>query len=370
MLNKIDMQTIYPYLLKEKVLNLEIKDFGCKGREILIEYKSGKKMIGNLDQHPFEMREISSLSSIASYFARGKYGNSSWRGNCSGLLIKDLLCYYKPEIFGDLAVGSGTSIEVAKDLGYTEANTVFSDLNPKYGGIDISSNDLDFPLMDFIFFHPPYYVFPGSAMPVYSGKSQGGIWGEEIHPSDGSRINDPLLFKKWFDACNANLYKLLHKGGRLAILMGDSRYRGKYYSMFKNMNIFGELEQVIIKQQHNCMSDSTKYSNRFIPIQHEYLIIIKKNSPYVIPVTAVSFVEKDLRKSTSITWATLISMILENHNGEIEIKELIHIMENHPKGKNNHHCSAKLRQELQKHPKMFFKNGNKICLSLPCSKDF
>ena len=73
------------------------------------------------------------MTSIASYFARGKYGSNTWRGNCSGLLIKDLLQHYQPGVFGDLAVGSGTSIEVANDLGYSRSNTVFSDLNPVKG---------------------------------------------------------------------------------------------------------------------------------------------------------------------------------------------------------------------------------------------
>ena len=91
-------------------------------------------MVGNLDAPGFKLHQLTGLTSIASYFARGKYGSNSWRGNCSGLLIKDLLEYYKPDTFGDLAVGSGTSIEVAEDLGYNSSNSVFSDLNPQYGG--------------------------------------------------------------------------------------------------------------------------------------------------------------------------------------------------------------------------------------------
>lgn len=275
MLNPNDLAKLAPWLTQKKVVNLEMKDRGRKGREVLIEYDDGTKMVGNLDAPNFTMQKLSGLSSIVSYFARGKYGSNAWRGNCSGLLIRDLLEYYRPDTFGDLAVGSGTSIEVAKDLGYTKSNTVFSDLNPKYGGVDISNPDLDFPLMDFIFFHPPYYVFPGSSMPTYSGN----MWGNEANPHDGSRITDPIEFKRWFDLCNANLYRLLHKGGRMAILMGDSRYRGQYFSMFKNMDIFGEIEQVIIKEQHNCYADSIKYSGKFIPIEHEYLVIIKKPAP-------------------------------------------------------------------------------------------
>lgn len=368
MLSTADIQKIAPYLNEGKVVNMEVKDRGArKGRELLLEYDSGRKLVGNLDSDPFLMVELKGLTSIASYFARGKYGSNAWRGNCSGLLIRDLLEHYKPDTFGDLAVGSGTSIEVAKDLGYNSSNSVFSDLNPKYGGVDISGPDLDFPLMDFIFFHPPYFVYPGSAMPVYSGKGADGkgMWGDEINPHDGSRIQNEEEFKKWFDTCNANLYKLLRKGGRLAILMGDSRYRGQYYSMFKEMDIFGEIEQVIVKQQHNCLTDTVKYSGKFIPIQHEYLVIIRKGSPYVIPVTHVSHHKRDVRTSEKVTWATVIAMILENHGGQMKKEELVSVMEQHPKAKNNSHIYAKLRQELQRHPKMFKHDESCVMLASP-----
>lgn len=368
MLSEKDIQKIAPYLADGKVVNLEVKKYIRQGQEIrniLIEFEDGRKMVGDLNASPFTLDELKGMTSIASYFARGKYGSNTWRGNCSGLLIKDLLQHYQPDVFGDLAVGSGTSIEVAQDLGYTHSNTVFSDLNPKYGGVDLSDKDLDFPLMDFIFFHPPYFVFPGSSMPTYSGKYQGGMWGDKIHPNDGSRINDPMQFKKWFDICNANLYKLLRKGGRLAILMGDSRYKGQYYSMFKNMNIFGNLEQVIIKQQHNCTTDTIRYSGKFIPIEHEYLVIIKKDCPYIVPITTVNFIQRDIRKSTKSTWASVLAMILENHNGEMDKTELLSIMERHPKAKENNHCAEKLRQTLHLHPRMFTRKGNKICLAAP-----
>ncbi len=160
MLNATDLTKLRPYLCEGKVVNIEVKDRGRKGREVLLEYEDGRKLVGDLNQLSFRMQPLKGLTSIASYFARGKYGSNSWRGNCSGLLIRDLLQHYKPDTFGDLAVGSGTSIEVAQDLGYTSANTVFSDLNPKYGGVDISGPDLDFPLLDFIFFHPPYFCIP------------------------------------------------------------------------------------------------------------------------------------------------------------------------------------------------------------------
>lgn len=358
MLDHKDLDKIQPYLAKGKVVNIEIKDYGTKGREVLLEYKDGTKIVGNLNDKKLTMRQVTGLTSIVSNFARGKYGSSGYRGNCSGLLIKDRLNYYRPDTFADLAVGSGTSIDVAKDLGYTDSNTVFNDLNPKYGGVDISSKDLDFPLMDFIFFHPPYYVFPGSNMPVYSGN----MWGSNINKHDGSRISDPDEFKKWFDACNANLYCLLKKGGRLAILMGDSKYRGQYYSMFKEMNIFGELEQVIVKQQHNCVSEQIKYSGKFIPTEHEFLVIIKKSGPYIIPITITKHVKRDIRNSNKSTWAYVIAMVLEDNGGSMDSERLVDTLNKLPKAANNHFVAAKLRQTLQRHPNMFERRNNSVCL--------
>lgn len=108
---------------------------------------------------------------------------------------------------------------MAQDLGYTSANTVFSDLNPKFGGVDISGPDLDFPLLDFIFFHPPYFVFPGSSgcrcTPARAPMAR-ACGAMKSTPMDGSRISDQAAFKQWFDTCNANLYKLLRKAAGLA----------------------------------------------------------------------------------------------------------------------------------------------------------
>lgn len=102
MLNENDLIKLTPYL--DGVVNIEVKKQKA-GREVMLEYSDGRKLVGNLDSSVFSLQPLTGLSSIASYFARGKYGNNSWRGNCSGLLIKDLLEHYKPDTFGDLAVG-------------------------------------------------------------------------------------------------------------------------------------------------------------------------------------------------------------------------------------------------------------------------
>ena len=359
-LTEADLTALTPYLSMNgnALIHVDVKDYGRKGREILLEYSDGAKYVGNLDSKPFTIKKLQGMSSLVSYFARGKYGQTNWRGNCSGLLIKDLLEHYKPNTFADLAVGSGTSMDVAYDLGYTDSNTFFSDLNPQYGGIDIASPDLDCPLSDFIFFHPPYYVFPGSKMPTYSGN----MWGHEADLRDGSRISDPNVFKQWFDDCNANLYRLLRKGGHLAILMGDSRFRGQYYSMFKNMDLYGKLEQVIIKEQHNTVSGQTNYGGKFIPIAHEYLVILRKDGPFIVPISCTRPFERDIRKSEKTTWANLIAMILDDNNGCMNINDLVATLEKTEKAKTNNHVRAKVRQELQRHTKMFVRTADAVSL--------
>ena len=37
----------------------------------MLEYQSGRKLVGNLDNNPFIMNEVKGITSIASYFARG-----------------------------------------------------------------------------------------------------------------------------------------------------------------------------------------------------------------------------------------------------------------------------------------------------------
>lgn len=77
MLNATDLTKLRPYLCEGKVVNIEVKDRGRKGREVLLEYEDGRKLVGDLNQLSFRMQPLKGLTSIASYFARGKYGSNS-----------------------------------------------------------------------------------------------------------------------------------------------------------------------------------------------------------------------------------------------------------------------------------------------------
>jgi hypothetical protein len=348
MINASDLAKLQPYLNTGKVVNMEIKDYPKRGkdlakREVMLEYSDGTKLIGDLNLDNFKMIALAGLTSLSKNFARGKqYGQSSWRGNFSGLFLKSLLQHYNPKHVIDPMVGGGTTLDVCKELGIP--NDCF-DLNPKYGGFDALNDELPVS-SDFIIWHPPYMAFSGSKMPKYSGVE----WGDNPHPSDGSHITDPNEFTKWLNKISASLYTALRKGGRMAILMGDSRCKGQFYSMFKEMDIYGTLEQVIIKEQFNCFSDNIQYAGKFIPIMHEYCVVIRKTDNFVIPCHIVKNVAIDIRKSEKITWKALITATMEDFGGKATKDALYDALVKHPKAKDNNHLTEKIRQVLNSFP--------------------
>lgn len=52
---------------------------------------------------------------------------------------------------------------------------------------------------------------------------------------------------------------------------------------------------IIIKAQHNCVSDRRTYGGRFIPIVHEYVLLLRKETPLVIPFLMTYRVNSDIR---------------------------------------------------------------------------
>jgi hypothetical protein len=300
------------------------------------------------------MVKVKGLTTLSKNFARGNYGKSSWRGNFSGLFLKNLLEHYRPKEVLDPMCGSNTTADVAKELGIKNYSY---DLNPKYGGFDALKDEVP-KSTDFIIWHPPYMAFKGSNMPRYSGQE----WGDKPHPSDGSHISDPREFTKWLNYIQKKFYTALRKNGRLAMLMGDSRYRGQFYSMFKAMNICGTLDQVIIKEQFNCVSDNIKYAGKFVPIQHEYCVIVRKTDNFMIPCHIVKNVDLDIRKSLKITWKALISDTIDSLGGKTTREKLYNILSSHPKAKDNKHLKAKIRQVVNTFKEEFVKEGNVIAL--------
>lgn len=280
------------------------------------------------------MSAVNQLTTLVSYPDRGKWGDSQWRGNFSGAMVKDIIEWFKPKKVYDAMVGSGTTLEVCQELG---VNCIATDLNPKYGGWDALTDEVP-GSSDLTILHPPYHT-----MIQYSGR----VWGTKPDPRDLSRCVSYQDFINKLDIINMKLFQALRKGGRLAVLVGDYKQKGRLYSIQKDMSWLGSPEQVIIKVQHNAESFKKNYTGRFIPIVHEYLLIFRKTDSYLTQVQIVKTIELDQRNNKEVTWRDVVHAAMERLGGRASLKELYEEIKNHAKCLANIHWKEKIRQVLQ-----------------------
>jgi hypothetical protein len=213
----------------------------------------------------------------------------------------------------------------------------FLDLNPKWGGFDLVNDEVPVS-SDLIIWHPPYWD-----MIKYSGSE----WGQQ-NPNDLSQIECWDDFIKKINLCTAKLITALRKNGRLAILVGDIKKKGKLYSMLKSMDWYGTPENVIPKFQHGAMSFKKNYGNsKFIPTTCEYLLILKREDCYMLPILTFRGFNFDLRKGTKITWRDVVHAAMEKYGGKASLEDLYKEIEGHAKTKANEHWKEKVRQTLQ-----------------------
>lgn len=278
------------------------------------------------------------LKSIVSYKERGAEGNNKYRGNCSGEIIKDLHSFFKFDQISDYARGSNTTGEVAQNLGIV-AHTY--DLSM---GFDLLNCDIQ-ERNDFIFYHPAYWdIIP------YSGS----MWGDKPHPSDLSRISNYNTFIKMLDYTIAKQYASLNRAGRMAILVGDIKKRGKLYSMVLDMLKPGTLENIIIKTQHNCFSDNIDYKGKFIPIVHEYLVIIRKDDSYIIDMKRNVDTKIDIRDTLKTPWKDIVASVLEKLGKKATLDQIYREIEGHKRAQANQYWKEKVRQTLTTYKNIFY----------------
>lgn len=278
------------------------------------------------------------MKSIVSYPERGNYGSNKYRGNATGKLLIDLHKVYKFQEISDYMSGSFTTKDVGKDL---NINTNCYDLNI---GFDLIEDDIK-ERNSFIYWHPPYWDII---------KYSGVMYGDKALENDLSHIKDYREFIKAINYCLAKQYSSLKVGGRIVVLMADVKKNHKLYSMLLDMNKLGTLEQIIVKEQHNCVSDSKKYSNEnFIRIAHEYALVLRKDEPLILDYMIPKFGKMDLRDSLNITWKDLVASMLENLGGNASLKTLYNCLEGYKKTNNNPNWKAKVRQVLQIYPNLF-----------------
>ncbi len=153
--------------------------------------------------------------------------------------------------------GGGTSREVCADMAIPYAGF---DLRH---GTDSLHDDIGGDY-DLIFWHPPYHDIK-----VYTEDSR-----------DLSRSGSVAAFLALLRTGYWRFFDLLAPGGRLAILIGDLRRRGRYEPLTTDVARLdrAHLEGIIVKIQHNVSSNKTQYGGSFVPILHETLTVFRRPS--------------------------------------------------------------------------------------------
>ncbi len=284
------------------------------------------------------------MKSVVSYPDRGRFGNNKYRGNCSGRLIEDLIDQYNIQYMSDYMVGGGTTEDVCNTH---NVGGMYMDLNR---GFDLMTMDIpDRP--ENIFWHPPY-----GGMIIYSDqmyKAQDIIdqYGFDPRVNDLSRAKDWDDFVKKMNFCMLKQFTALERGGRMFVLMGDWKQRGRLYSMLADIAKPGTLEQIIVKMEHNCVSDRKTYARQnFVPICHEYVMVVRKDNALIIPVALTRKTSMDVRDSKNATWRDVIASVMEETGTPMGYDDILHSLDGHKKCESNNHLRDKVRQTLHMYP--------------------
>lgn len=295
-------------------------------------------------------RLIKNDTTVLSFSDRGSWGCSNYRGNCSGWYQAFLIWKYKVKKFAELFSGSGTGYDVAKDM---QVDYVGADLNPvpvRPGILCVNALTDEVPVAftnaDFLFMHPPY----GAEIRIpYAGSQYPDPTGELSKSDLGQMPWD--LFIKSLNKVVMKYFSAMEGGSRMGILMGDIRHNGVLHSMLTDIVKPGELDQILIKMQHNTVSGNRTYSSRnFVPIVHEYILILKKTSPYILDFQIPMKKELDIRDSFSATWRDVVFAVMRKLGKSASLSNIYKEVEGHEKTRTNPHWKDKIRQVLQKYP--------------------
>ena len=315
-----------------------------------------KSIVETLGTEGLRKRVGKELTSFLAFPDRGQGGDNHWRGNCSPEVVSAVLKYVldAKQYYGkdistftllDPMSGSGTSQAAADRF---QVRSLLYDLNPKpvagRGNWNALKNEVD-DSADLIFFHPPYHDII---------KYSGNMWGKP-HPDDLSRCENYEDFLEKLNYCIRKLFFALRKDGRLDILVGDIRTRGKFYSIQHDMMRMGSFESFLVKGQFNCVSNNRTYQKPFIPIVTEYMLIYHKQDALVIPFSwradhcfSVNHVDIE-----SLTWHHLIRMTIESLGGAANLSDLYECLKNHPKAQKNIHHQERIRATIYEHPEEY-----------------
>ena len=286
------------------------------------------------------------------YEARPNRGNSwgsnTYRGNCSGWIHAFLIWKYQVKRMAELFAGSGTGSDVCKDM---EIPYIGADLNPcpvrkNILTVNAVTDEVpdEFRTADMLFMHPPYseLIKIGYANQMWSDPTG------ELSKFDLGQMPWQEFIKE-LNAIVMKYYAAMEPGSRIAILMGDVR-RGGLHSMLTDIVKPGQLEQIIIKMQHNTVSGRSGKTygghKNFVPLVHEYILVMKKLQAYMIDFQLPQNYRVDIRDSKTATWKDVVCAVM-NKFGTANLETIYLEIATYKKAKDNPHYKEKVRQILQ-----------------------
>jgi hypothetical protein len=222
-----------------------------------------RPVYAKLPRAPITGSPVPRLTSLYHFDDDGRHRDARWPGNCGGILIKDLLTYFRPNLVLDPMSGSGTCEDVCRELGIP---CMAWDI---HAGVD-ACNPHDFApaeSFDFIWAHPPY-------------------WRQKLYaddPRDLSRTPTLDHFLRRYGQFIRNCARALKQAGKLAILMGDYNDRETGFTPLvfhtKRLAFAAGLKQHctdIIRFSHGNSSSKRVYRSSFIPGLHDVCTIFEK----------------------------------------------------------------------------------------------
>lgn len=249
--------------------------------------------------------------SILSFPERGPWGKSSWRGNCSGYVYLELFKRLMPKVFVDPMVGSGTSVEVAKEL---QIEAYGLDLHKGFNVLRDSIIEAVGKPADLVLSHPPY-----GPMIKYSGP--GGMWGDQPHPDDLSHCIDDEDFHRKLQLALLNQREATVPGGYYGTIIGDLRQNGRYVSYQAEAIArmpADELAAVLIKAQHNTQSGGKSYGKMALPfILHEYILLWRRKDMSLFAV--LKSVATQAQARLTGTWKNVVRQCLVDLGGNADL---------------------------------------------------
>ena len=230
-------------------------------------------------------------------------------------------------ITGDITLADGVVLGDASAITVAGIVTAEGDVTMKWGAVQAENFTVNGNL-----------VINGFDLPVEDEKHflyAGDITCGSV-TINGYNVAEKLLF------IDGVMYDVAFDGG-ISLTVSNEQY----------VEFAGTLENIIIKAQHNCFSDNTQYSGKFIPILHEYVMIVRKDSPLLVPVIVAKEMQVDTRDMAGATWRDVVAAVLEECTEAVTLTYIYEQIEPHKKAQNNKHWREKIRQTLQINPNHF-----------------